>query len=357
MTDQLNIGFLGAGGIAKSHVFALDALRYYYQDSPQIHKQVVATPNLKSRTTFAENFNFQEAITPDEVFSRDDIDTLFILGPNDTHTPQLLKAIDIASIQRIYVEKPIGITIKDIEALELINLSPHNKLIMVGYQYLQKSALRKALELYQTGDFGNPIHFRVEYLHSSYLDPQYRKAHPDRLKSIPLNGAIADLGSHALSLLVAFFGHKLKICHALTSGSFEDVPSNSDLCTTVLLEDTSTGAAGTLTASRVSAGTGDHLYLEIRGKSGVLIFDSSQPDTLNSYQSGKGWQQINVMSDYQPHSKFPSDYVPSGWLRALIHNHYLFLDGNPKGSFIPDLNHGIEVQKLIQKIADHIINH
>ena len=357
MSDQLNIGFLGAGSIAKSHVFSLDALKYYYQDSPQIQKQVVATPSLKSRTTFAEKFHFQEAIAPEEIFCRDDLDTLFILGPNEIHTPQLLRAAENLNLQRIYVEKPIGTTIDDIEALENLSSTPHNKFIVLGFQYLQKSAIRKALELFHTGDFGDPIHFRVEYLHSSYLDPQYRKAHPDRLKSIPHNGALADLGSHALSLLIAFLGHKLKIHNALMSGHFEDVPSNSDLCTTVLLEDTRTGAAGTLTASRVSAGTGDHLYLEIRAKSGALIFNSSQPDTLNYYRSGNGWQQLNVMSDYQPHSKFPTDYVPSGWLRALIHNHYLFLGGNPNGSFIPDLNHGIEVQKLIQKIANHISNH
>jgi hypothetical protein len=35
-----------------------------------------------------------------------------------------------------------------------------------------------------------------------------------------------------------------------------------------------------------------------------------------------------------------------------MHNHYLFLGGDPEGSFIPDLAHGVQVQRLIQQIAN-----
>jgi len=356
MQQSLRIGFLGAGGIAQAHAYALDALKYYYPDAPEINKIAVASPTSESRTSFAARFGFNEVLSPEQIWQREDLDTLYLLGPNETHTPQLLRAVKVPTIKRIYVEKPIGISRQEILSLEDLNTSQHDKIIMVGFQYLQKSPLRKALRHWQSGVFGEPVHFSAEYLHSSYLDPAYRQKHPDRLKPIPVNGAAADLGAHALSLLTAFLGNTLIIRDAFASGNYSDVPAHSDLCTTALIEEPTSGAIGTLVASRVSPGAGDHVSLEIYGSRGTLIFTTKHPDRYETYLPDEGWQRHEVNSDYQPASKFPSDYAPSGWLRALVHNHYLFLGGDRGTSFIPDLTHGIQVQRLLQQIAEHILS-
>jgi predicted dehydrogenase len=352
MTKQINIGFLGSGGIAKAHAYALDALKYYYPDAPTLIKTLVASPTPESRAGFAERFGFQEALPPECIWGREDLDALFILGPNTTHTPQLIKAAQQPNIKRIYVEKPIGTSQQDIQTLMALDQQEHGKFIMLGFQYVQKAPLRKALTHWQTGVFGNLIHFHAEYLHSSYLNPVYRQQHPERLQAIPINGAAADLGSHALSLLIAFIGSQLVVKSAAASGHFADVPKHSDLCTTALLEDPISGGVGTLRASRVSAGTGDQLALELRGERGALLFSTSKPDRYETYLPDEGWRKHEVNSDYQPHSSFPSNYAPSGWLRALVHNHYLFFGGKPVISFIPDLSHGIQVQRLLQDIAE-----
>lgn len=322
---------------------------------PPIEKAVVASPTPASREEFARQFGFQEAIPPDELWDRSDIDTLYILGPNHTHTPQLLKAAQMPSIQRIYVEKPLGASAQDLFDLEALEKSDHGKVIMMGFQYLQKAPLRTALAHWRTGVFGEPIHFRVEYLHSSYLDPADRHRNAARLQPIPANGAAVDLGSHALSLLIAFLGEDLVVRTAAASGYFEGVPKESDLCTTVLLEEPHSGAIGTMLASRVSQGTGDHLALEIRATQGALLFDTARPDVYETYLPEYGWQPHTVNSDYRPASTFPAHLAPAGWLRALVHNHYMFLDGDPGISFVPDLKHGIQVQQLIQLIADQIL--
>lgn len=355
MDTSVRIGFLGAGGFAQAHVFALDSLKYYYSNVPKIEKILVASPTPFSREQFAIRFGFKESVPPEEVWERKDIDTLYILGPNHTHTPQLLIAAAFPHIERIYVEKPIGISQQDILNLEELEKSDHGKIIMLGFQYPQKSALRKALSHWRSGVFGEPIYFRSEYLHSSYLDPAYRQKNQARLQPIPVNGAAADLGSHVLSLLIAFLGEDLVVKAAAISGRFTDVPVNSDLCTTAMIEETSSGAIGTVVASRVSQGTGDHLSLEIRGTQGALLYDTENPDSYETYLPEFGWQRHDVMSNYLPTSKFPTDYAPSGWLRALVHNHYLFLGGNPGSDFVPDLHHGIQVQRLLQQIANHIL--
>lgn len=352
MNRQIKIGFLGSGGIARAHAYALDNLKFYYQDAPDLKKTFVASPTPANRERFAERYGFQEALPPEAIWAREDLDALFILGPNTTHTPQLLRAAQQPNLKRIYVEKPIGTSQREIQALTDLVHQEHGKFIMLGFQYLQKSPLRQALAHWQTGAFGQPIHFHAEYLHSSYLDPAYRHKHPERLQPIPANGAAADLGSHALSLLIAFLGDQLIVKSAAASGHFADVPKHSDLCTTALLEDPLTGAVGTLRASRVSAGTGDQLSIDLRGDRGALLFSTASPDFYETYLPNEGWRRHEINSDYQPHSTFPADYAPSGWLRALIHNHYLFFGGEPAVSFIPDLSHGIQVQRLLQAIAE-----
>ncbi|MBV7327392.1 hypothetical protein KFU94_03860 [Chloroflexi bacterium TSY] len=161
-----------------------------------------------------------------------------------------------------------------------------------------------------------------------------------------------------LSLLVAFLGDKLDVMAARSSGSFSDVPSESDLCTTVLLEDTRSGAVGTAVASRVSIGSGDLLELELRGEKGCLRLSTEHPDILQVYMSNiqHEWRSINCGNEYQPISGFPSSSSPSGWLRSLIHAHYLFFGGTDEYAFIPDLKHALTVQRLIHQVSEHLAN-
>lgn len=355
MTVKVRIGFLGSGGIARAHAYALDALKYYYADVPQIERVVVASPTPQHREAFAERFDFAESSTPDELMERDDLDAVYILGSNATHTPQLLKLINHPSIDRIYVEKPLAVSQEEVEQLEVANAQDHGKFIMMGFQFLQKSPIRKAMAQWQTGDFGKLVHFRTEYLHSSYLAPEYRKKKTNRMIPIPLDGAMVDLGSHVLSMLTAFVGNGLHVLSATSNnGGLVSADVDTDLCSIALLEDAATGGIGTVTASRITSGTGDQLKLELHGTKGAILFDTSDPDIYRSYQPDEGWRRHDVFSDYLPASKFSSAYVPSGWLRALVHNHYLFFGGEPGISFIPDLVHGIQVEKLVLQIADQL---
>jgi predicted dehydrogenase len=333
------IAFLGSGGIARAHAYALDALKYYYDDAPEVERVVAASPTASHRESFAGRFGFKEASSPDAVWARDDLDAVYLLGANQTHTPQLIKASEHPTIQRIYVEKPIAASKEQLADLEAFSAKDHSKFIMMGFQFLQKSPIRKALAHWQSGEFG----------------PDYRRKHTGRMAAIPLNGAVVDLGSHVLSLLTAFLGDGLRVRKATaTNGQLPGVPAETDLCTIALMEETRSGAIGTLTASRITAGTGDQLKLELHGTVGSILFDTAEPDCYHSFQSGDGWRRHDVYSDYLPASKFTSDYIPSGWLRALVHNHYLFLGGDPGISFIPDLAHGVQVQRLVQQIADQL---
>lgn len=353
---KIKVGFLGAGGIARSHAFALNSLRYYYPDPPAIEFYAVSSAREESRRLFAKEFGFRVALAAGDFFSDPEIDTVFILGPNSVHYPHLEAALSMPGIKRIYLEKPICSTAEEEEKIaHLPGQIPRNIPVQTGFQFLMGSAIREALIWWRAKDFGLPLHFSFTLKHSDYLNKSYRDKRRSRLTPAPDGGAMADLGSHAISLMVAFLGSDIHILNALQSGSYEDVPSGSDLYSEISVRDPKTGAVGNVSASRVSSGIGDMMAFEIYAEKGAIRYNSFIPDRFEYFFEETGdWATRFTGSNFKPVTSFPSGHVPAGWLRALIHAHYVFLSGNDRQAFIPDLEHGLEVQRLVRQTACHM---
>jgi predicted dehydrogenase len=211
------------------------------------------------------------------------------------------------------------------------------------------------LNIWHSGKFGSPIHFDLKYYHSDYLKKEYRDRRQTRLTSAPDGGAMADLGSHSISLLIAFLGQKLKIMSAVQGGTFEDVREDSDLFSLISLYDEASGAVGTLSASRISSGTGDYFSVEIYAGNGAIRYSSATPDFFEFYTEESGlWSRQVVGSSFKPVTTFPSAHVPPGWLRSMIHAHYVFLTGNDNNEYVPDIEHGLAVQRLVSQTAEKL---
>ncbi len=351
----INAGFIGAGGIARSHAYSLAALKYYYDDAPLVNLSAVCSANKNSRDSFAQRYGFASSCTPAEFFANDSVDTVFILGPNSIHYENLRDALAMKSARRIYLEKPVCSSLEqEKEILQLSKNYPGVK-IQVGFQYLFSPAVREALRTWHSGALGEPVHFDIRYYHSDYLRQEYRLKRRNRLTPAPDGGAMADLGSHAISLLIAFLGSDLKIVSAIQAGSFDDVPAGSDLFSLISISDSKSGAAGTIGASRISSGTGDELSIELYATEGAIRYSSVRPEYFEQYSEKTGsWSRTATGSNYRPVTSFPSGHVPPGWLRAMVHAHYLFLGGTSDEVIIPGINHGLEVQRLVRETAEHL---
>lgn len=352
-----HIGFLGAGGIARAHAYALQSLKFFYPDPPGIELVSVCSAREESMKTFAGSFGFR-GYEPIDRFTRNGaIDTVFIMGPNSTHFEHFKAAVGMPGVQRIYLEKPVCSNMaEEVEMARLLQES--GKQVQVGFQYLQTPAVREALAFWKSGILGKPIHFDLKYYHGDYLYKSYRDKRRTRLTPAPDGGAMADLGSHGISLLTAFLGNGLRMVNAIQSGSFEGVPAGSDLFSSVALVDPQTLAAGYLSASRISSGSGDLVYLEIYAEKGTLRYSSQTSDYFEYFLEDTGkWVKQPVGSNYRGITAFPSGHVPAGWLRSMVHAHYLFLGGKDEDAFIPGLEHGLEVQRLVRETARHTENY
>lgn len=350
--NSIKVGFCGAGRMAQNHAFALAALPFYYSQCPQLGREFVTARSLESARRFAERFGFREGLELEEMWRRSDLDAVFLIGPNKVHFSNLERAIELG-VRRIYVEKPLCIGKNEERALWTRSRKiPSRQKIQVGFQFLQMASFIRAWRMVRDGFLGDPVSFGGEYLHSGYLSPEYRKKRAWRLESGCGGGALGDLGSHVLSMLVALLGSGIEVVAATQSGAFEDVPPDSDLCTTVLLKDTTSGAMGSVTASRISAGAGDYLRLEIRGTRGALRLSTERPDVLESYRTGNGWKISECCSDYSPESTYPAAAASGGWLRSLLHAHAVFFEIVGSKTPVPDLQHALSVQKILRRSVE-----
>lgn len=354
--QSINVGFLGAGGIARAHAYSLNSLKYYYTVIPEIKLEAVCSARPESREKFAKTYGFKKALGFSEFLTNDDINTVFIMGPNKVHFEHLKAALEMKSVERIYLEKPVCSNRTEEQEMKSL-LAQTDKNIQVGFQYLQTASVREALAFWKSGKLGKPIHFDLKYYHGDYLNKSYRDKRQTRLTPAPDGGAMADLGSHGISLLIAFLGENLQMINALQAGDFGDVPADSDLFSMISLVEPATKAAGTLSASRISSGTGDLVSLEIYAEKGCLRYSSQHSEYFEYFLEDTGlWTKQIVGSNYHSISSFPSGHVPPGWLRSMVHAHYLFLTGNDSKAFLPDLEHGLAVQRLVRETADHLAN-
>ncbi len=353
--ETINVGFIGAGGIAKAHIYAINSLKYYYDEFPHIHLKSVTSKSRESRAGFAAKYGFEKAESFDEFIKDDSINAVFILGPNSVHFEHFRYALDMPSVKYIYLEKPVCASLEEEEEMKALLKQAGERRIQVGFQYLLTTGVRSALKMWQSGVLGRPVHFDLKYYHGDYLRESYRTKRVTRLTPAPDGGAMADLGSHAVSLMMAFFGNDVHIYSALQGGCFPDVPEGSDLFSSLSLFDAGSKAVGTLSASRISSGSGDLVQLEIYAEKGALRYSSLHPEMFEYYKEGSNeWVKKIIGSNYLPASGFPSVHVSPGWLRALVHAHYLFFTGIDDGSFIPDLEHGLAVQRIVRETADHL---
>lgn len=354
--NNIKVGFIGAGGIAKAHAYALQALKFYYPDAPAIELKAVTSARESSRSEFAKNYGFEKALDLKSFIKETEINTVFILSPNNQHYVHLEAALQMKGVERIYLEKPICSTkVEEEKIAEWLGSNSGDKEVQVGFQFLFSSPVREALNFRDEQEFGQPIHFAFTYKHTDYLKKSYRDKRRSRLTPAPDGGAMADLGSHAISMLVAFLGDSLTITNALQGGAFPDVPADSDLYSEISLFDQKTGAVGNLSASRISAGMGDVLAFDIYFDKGALRYNSFYPDRFEyCLESENQWSTVFTGSNFQPVTGFPSKHVPGGWLRALKHAHYVFLTGQDPKAFLPGLKHGLEVQRLVRETAQHL---
>lgn len=362
-TKTIHIGVLGFGSMGKTHAYAVENLRFFYQDLPFSAKIAgVCTTSMEKSKKVCQEYGFSIATTDEDILINDpDIDVIDICTPNIYHFETLKKAI--AAGKHIYCEKPLCISLDEaVEIAELARNSGKIHNIVFNNRYLP--AIMRAKELIDEGRLGRILSFRADYQHSSAMTVG-KKASWKQDRAICGGGVLFDLGSHVIDLIYYLCGRFTSVC-AATQIAFpfrlgrdgSQWNTNADEAVYMLAK-LECGAVGTISASKIAAGSNSDIFLEIFGEKGAIKFSLMEPSWLYFFDNTvpeaplggmRGYTKIESVGRYPaPGGAFPAPKAAIGWTQGHVHCMYSFLSSVYKGEQLaPDFDDATHIQAVME---------
>jgi predicted dehydrogenase len=212
------------------------------------------------------------------------MDFVSIATPNDTHFA-IAQAFAQAGFH-IVCDKPMTINLELAE--ELAGIVERSAVVFaVSHNYTGYPLVRQAREMILSGELGEINAVRASYLQGSLRrkrtpEQQRRfawKTDPERAGA---SGCFGDIGIHAYNLVRFTTGLKpgqvsCRLCTFEPGGRLDDYGA--------AVVQFGNGALGTITASRISHGRENDLWIEIDGTRGSLEWHQEEPNRL--------WLRIN----------------------------------------------------------------
>jgi predicted dehydrogenase len=316
MTHPISVAVIGAGMAGRSHAHAYrTAQTVFGAGAPPVRLAAVADVNAEFATATAERYGFERAETSwQAVAEADDVDAVSIVVANHLHR-EIAEAL-LAAGKHVLCEKPLAASVEDAEAM-VAAAQASGRVAATGFSYRRSPAVSAIRAQVEAGSLGELLHFNGRYWCDYGADPEGPSSW--RYTGPLGSGALADVGSHLIdtaeqlcgpittikgaSLPIVITDRPVPLGAALghASGvavSDEREPvTNEDIATFVV--EFASGAAGTISVSRVARGYPNALGFDLFGTAGAASFDlgrnsefgfvDSTPDAATN-----GWRQVLV---------------------------------------------------------------
>lgn len=368
---EVRVGIVGFGFIGKVHAWAHCNLPFYYDLPVRTRITHVCTAHAETAAAAAALVGAAEPVTDfRRITEAADVDVVHICTPNHLHKDALLSAM--AHGKDIYCDKPL-VADTD-EAAEIRDaLDGYEGIAQMTLQNRFYPATMRARQLIADDFLGDVHEFRAAYLHSGSADP----AAPLKwkLRGSAGGGVIADLGTHVMDLVHFLLGDYAAVS-AATRIAYAERPDPDDPNATlevdaedqmVVLARLTSGALGTVAATKTATGTEDEMRVEIHGSKGALRFNGMDPHHLEAYDAGaaakpiggiRGWTAIDTGQRFPaPANGFPGPKFAPGWLRCHLACLANFIEAiGERRSPEPGLDQGIYLQHLIGAVRESAAN-
>lgn len=273
---MIGYGVIGYGGIAKTHLMGMNNFRPLELELPLIEKvAMVGSRQSAEKEQLASELGFAYFTGEREKMLLDDrVQVVDICAPNKFHAPYTIEALNAG--KHVYCEKPFAMNREEIRAIGKA-LESSEGIMQASYNKRFLPAFSIARAAVRSGVLGEVTSFRVEYYHSSYLNPD--KPYAWRMsRSMSGGGALADLGSHAIDLVRLVLGEVDSILTDMRTVVKDRKDVEGKACT-VDVEDWAmsrlamkSGAVGSVEASRVAVGK-EGFRFEVYGEKGSFRID------------------------------------------------------------------------------------
>src|SRR6266536_1134811 len=263
---EIGVGMLGYAFMGKAHSNAFKKIAYMTWPPPLEPKLVgIAGRNTEAVGEAAERYGFEYATDDWRRLVADESIGLFDnLGPNALHAEPTIAAAEAG--KHVVCEKPLGRdAAESYEIWQRVAATGVKHMCAFNYRFVP--AVRLARELIDAGELGEIRHFRGRYLQDWGDDASLDtwRFHPDEAGS----GALGDLATHVVDLARYLAGEITTV-----SGFAKTfLPGRQVDDAVEAAVEFSSGAVGTLEATRLALGNRNSFQWEINGSKGSLYFD------------------------------------------------------------------------------------
>jgi predicted dehydrogenase len=335
--NELAIGLLGYGFMAKAHTNAYKTIPYIFWPPAVTPRLVAIAGRTEERVAeAARRYGYAGYYTTWESLVADPrIDIFDNCSPHDSHTEPSIAALEAG--KHVICEKPLALNVEDATRM-LLAARASGKKHMCGFNYRFLPAVRFARDLIERGALGRIYHFRGQYLQQSLHDPEQplrRAVRPTMRKA----GSQAELGCHVVDQARFLVGEIATVSSLMPAF----VPERRDpdgIPVTIEWDDAAVsavefanGAVGTIEATRVATGRGNSLRWEINGSRGSVAFDLERLNELEVYLKDEnladviGPKTVLVTQADHPYGKvwWPHAHI-LGWEHGHINEIAHFLE-------------------------------
>jgi predicted dehydrogenase len=316
VTDSsIGVAVIGAGMAGRAHAAGYrSAPATFGPGLPGVRTVAIADVNAEFAAETARRFGYQRAETSwQAIADAPDIDAVSVVVANSLHR-EIVEGL-LAAGKHVLCEKPMAPSIADAEAM-VEAAKAADRVGAVGFTFRRSPAIAAIRDQLIRGNIGTPFHFNGHYWCDYGCDPNGPMSW--RYKGPPGSGALSDIGSHLVDLAEFLCGPITAIRGAVLSTLVVDRPlplgaavghgatAVSDVREAVENEDIATftatfasGAAGTLSASRVAYGLANSLGFELFAATGAATFDLARAGEFGFAQGGQpdetaGYRQVLV---------------------------------------------------------------
>ena len=267
----------------------------------------------------------------------DKVDFVSVATPNHTHF-EVAKTFVEAGFN-VICDKPM--TFDLVQAEELLKLVERSGVVFaVTHNYTGYPLVRQAREMIQNGELGEINAIRSNYIQGwlrtrlESSDQKQAKWRTDPKQS-GAAGAFGDIATHAYNLARFMTGLLPKQISCLLK-TFEDGRALDDYGVAAIRFDN--GALGTVTASQISHGRENDLFIEVDGTKAALEWHQEEPNKLIVRQNG------------QPHKIYTRNGGP--YLGAAHGASVRLPSGHPEAFFEAFANvYGATYDAIVKKAA------
>jgi len=309
--------------------------------------------------------SFEELIASELKLPADQrIDFVTVATPNHMHFPVAKAAVQAGF--NVICDKPLTFDLAQAEELaEVVDGSP--VVFGVTHNYTGYPLVRMAREMIAAGELGEIQAVRSFYIQGwlrSRLEEQQQKQALWRTdpKKSGAAGCFGDIGTHAYNLQRYMTG-LLPESISCNLKVFAPGRALDDYGHAVVRY--ASGALGTVTASQITHGRENDLFIEVDGTKGSLSWRQEEPNQMTIRQNGKP-HQIYTRDPNAPYmnesgkaaSRLPSGH-PEAFFEAFANIYRATYDdmakraaGQPferKNTIYPNINDGVEGMFFIQQ--------